>query len=143
MALKGLPIIKCLNCGKTTLLDEYELNGCTCGSRDRGVDYRSYKVRAHLSELKGIQVFTGIYHKAGHLHYNKDRRYALISNITCGTDETFTNHAYIDNISPNSLEILKSLKPGTHIQFKARVHKYNKYSERWGFDRMHHVIELV
>lgn len=143
MPIKGLPIVKCVKCGKTTLRDEFEIHGCPkCGEHE-AMDFQSYKRRDHLAEFEGIRVLNGIYHKAGHLHYNKDRRYALISNITCGTNGPFTNHAYIDNISPNSLEILKSLKPGTHIQFKARVHKYNKYSERWGFDRMHHVIELV
>jgi len=142
MSVKGLKIIKCTKCGKTTLLDEYELNGCACGSHEHGVDYQTYKNRAHLAALDGIQVFKGIYHKTGYLHYDHEKRYALITNVTCGTPETFMNHAYVQNVTKNSMKLLKSISPGTPIQFKANVKRYFNGSARYGLTHMHHVTVL-
>ena len=94
MPIKGLPIIKCTKCGKTTVLDEYHLYGCSsCGSRDMGVDFKAFRRRECLSELgDGVHHFTGKFVKVGNLHYNTSKWYALIENLGCGTTNFATNH---------------------------------------------------
>lgn len=125
------------------MLDEYELNGCICGSRDHGINYKSYKNREYLATFdKGVQEFSGIYHKVGYLHYNHEKRYALITNITCGTPESFMNHTYVQNVTPKSMELLKSITPGTHIQFKANICQYNSHPARYGLINMHHITVI-
>lgn len=132
-----------MKCGKTTLTDEYELQGCPiCSSMNSGIDNASYKRRDNFKEFEGIQLFTGQLIKAGNLHYNRGRYYALVKNLSCGTPTTFTNHAYIDNVCKQSMEALKQITPGTTIQFKARVKKYNKRVNKWGFAEMTDITPL-
>ena len=109
MVIKGLPIIKCTKCGKTTVEDEYHLTGCSsCGSRIDGIDFKSFRRRECLAELgDGIHKFTGRFIKVGNLHYDTSRWYALIENLACGTSPFATNHIYIPHLTPNTIEILK------------------------------------
>ena len=140
-----LPFIKCTKCGKTTLEDEYRLTGCQhCHSTTCGVDLEAFNRRDSLQELEGgTTVFQGRYRKIGNLHYAQKKSYVLVENIKCGIEGITTNHAYITDVSPNTITLLRSLKPGTHIQFKANVHKYTDGSNKWGLDHMKHVTTLT
>lgn len=145
MSIKGLPVVKCIKCGKTSLKDEYEVNGCAgCASFDHGVDFGTYRRRESLINLgEGIHHFKGVFHKVGNLHYRNKYYYALIDHIVDEDGNKVTNHSYVADISPNSVSILKSMKPGTTIQFKAQINEYNKVDHKWGMSRMHHVMEVV
>lgn len=145
MSLKGLPIIKCVKCGRTTLKDEYELSGCpSCHSTVDGVEFGKYRRRESLIALgEGVHVFTAKFKKVGNLHYNNRRYYAFVEDVKCGGESCVTNHTYIDNISPNTIEQLKLMKPGTRIEFKAHVNQYNKKDNKWGMSRMHHLMSVV
>jgi hypothetical protein len=145
MSLKGLPIIKCTNCGKTTIVDEYELNGCpNCGSTTSGVDFGIYRRRENLGEIgEGVHTFTGRFKKVGNLFYRNHMWYALIENVRCGPNNFLTNHTYVANISFNSVVMLKQVEPGTEIMFKARINNYDKRTHKWGMDHMHHVVPLT
>lgn len=143
MSIKGLPIIKCIKCGKTIVLDEYHLYGCTCGSKDMGIDFKSYRRRECLSELgDGFHDFVGKFIKVGNLHYNNTKWYALVENLACGTTPFATNHIYIPHLTPSTVDLLKATSPGTKITFKARVNNYDKQLHKWGLDQMHSVVPL-
>jgi len=135
-----LPFIKCTHCGKSTLEDEYFISGCpACGHRD-GINYTDYKRRSYLADYEGVNVFRGKFRKVGNLHFKHGKIYALIDDIECGTKNHVTSHAYIVDLSPNTIKLLRDVKPGTTIQFKARVHQYDKVQKKFGFDHMCHVV---
>ena len=134
-----LHFIRCTACGKSTLADQYELSGCSnCHDKSHGVDYNSFKAREPLNDLgNGPTLFNARYIKSGRLCFKSNMNYVLVENIRCRSNEVISNHAFINNVSANTMEQLKSVAPGTIIQFKASTHKYNN---KWGLHKMHHLI---
>lgn len=142
MSLKGLPIIKCLKCGRTVLKDQYELSGCpSCKTTNQSVDFGEYRRRESLSSLSpGYHTFSGRFCKVGNLIYKNRYYYAHIEHITDEHGKYVSNHTYVPISSREVVNKLKETQAGSIIKFNARVNCYNHKANKWGIDKMNSII---
>jgi hypothetical protein len=142
MSLKGLPVVKCLKCGKTSLKDQYEISGCpNCHTTEFAVDFGKYRRRESLIDLgPGFHRFIATFKKVGNVYYRNQSYYAHVEDVMTRDGQFITNHTYVAEISAGSIKVLKSTPINTPITFSARVHCYNRKENKWGMDKMHDVV---
>ena len=133
--IKGLQVVKCKTCGKTTLEEEFHIHGCTCGSHE-GMDNAAYKRRDYLKGYvdNGWLKCQGKFIKRGCVHYRHQSKYALISDLMID-GEYITNHTYVQNVGQLSYNLLADVNPGDIIHFEAKVHGYHK-DTKYGMSEM-------
>jgi hypothetical protein len=133
--IKGIPIVKCVKCGKTTIEDEFQINGCVCGSHE-SVTNDSFKRREYLKKFldKGWVNCTGRFIKKGCVHYRNNSKYALVGDLMID-GEYVTNHTYIQNVNQLSYLMLNDIKPGDKISFNAKVCSYH-HDTKFGMSEM-------